>query len=203
MQAPVRRTAFRRALPPTSLPPEPCTLLVPAGGAGRVALRAVLPTSLRSMDRPSLLRRFNPSMRRPVSVHRAAEMSRAARGAEPIRRIAQDDSRATHAICTRIMCVNRIRTCTRAKCASSFIAMIGVACASRFSRRALRVALRIRVVPRCANVSCRSAIAARWWQRDAPWRASRTATRRAASRAPACRQPRAASGTTARSATPV
>jgi hypothetical protein len=159
------------------------------------------------MDRPSLLRRFNPPMRRLVSVHCAATMTCAARGAEPIRRIAQDDSRAHHAICTRNMCVNRIRTCTRAKCASSFIAIIGVACASRFSRRALRGALRDRVVPRRAMTSCGGARSRRAAVRHDVVRMRNCGTiaaeGRAASRAPSPRQPRADSGTTARSATPV
>ncbi|WP_244407325.1 hypothetical protein [Roseomonas fluvialis] len=89
MQAPVRRAVvFRRALPPTSRPSMPCTVAVPAGGAGWAVWCAACPMSLRSMDRPSLLRRFNPSMRRSVSLHAAATMI--------VRRVVQNQSDESH-----------------------------------------------------------------------------------------------------------
>jgi hypothetical protein len=75
MQAPMQRAVvFRRALPPTSRPSMPRTVVVLAGGDGWAVSCAVRPMSLRSMDRPSLLRRFNPPMHRPVSVHAVATM---------------------------------------------------------------------------------------------------------------------------------
>jgi hypothetical protein len=168
VQAPVlalRAEIPRRALPPASLPPWRGADVALPGGDGRVASCAILPTSLRSMDRPSLLRRLMGDASVPFGASRRDD-ERAVRDAVKHADESQDDSHARHAICTRDMRVNRIRTRTRAKCASSSCTSFCVACASRFSSRAMRGARS----PRAPRLSS---------------------------------QPRAASGTTTRSATPV
>ena len=59
----------RRTPPPASLPPRRRAAAAKPGGDGSMASSAIPPVSLRSMDRPSLLRRLPRAMRRWLSLH--------------------------------------------------------------------------------------------------------------------------------------
>jgi hypothetical protein len=94
----------RVALPSASLPPERNAPRPPIGGGascGGAASATADATSLRSMDRPSLLRRAASAM---LSLRLARLASADAASANRV-----NDARANHAICTRTMHVNKIR----------------------------------------------------------------------------------------------
>lgn len=98
----------RRTVPfPASLPPAQSASSACPGGAERRALGAPCSMSLRSMDRPSLLRRAVSAMLVALVVGSCRDST------DSLRRIARNGTRANHAICTCNMCVNKIRSCVR------------------------------------------------------------------------------------------